>query len=136
MKKLNQKLNKIYQKIDFLSVPTSEGYEMISLAEVAFLEADNTYTIFHYEDKSKLISTKNLGYYEKELFDEPFLRVHQSFMVNLNQVKRYVRADNGFIILRNGDIVKVSRGRKDNLLAFFQMRRFSNTASKRQPTDK
>ena len=64
--------------------------------------------------------------YEEELFDEPFLRIHQYFIVNVNKVGRYLKADNGYVIMSTGKSIKVSRSKKDELMDFFKMRRMQN----------
>lgn len=129
MKPINQKIFRLKEQSEYLSIPTLEGFEMIDLKDVLYLQANNSYTIFHMDDNSKVIATKNLGYYEDELYNDPFLRIHQSFIININKVKRYVRADNGYIILVNKVVIGVSKSRKDALLVFFKMRRISNTVS-------
>jgi two-component system LytT family response regulator len=108
------------QKLGKLSIPTMEGYMLILLSEILYLESDNTYTVFHLEDSTILVSTKNIGFYELELLEEPFLRVHNSYMVNFTKVSKYVRADDGYLILHNKKAIKVSRNRKDEMLNFFR----------------
>lgn len=134
MKPINQKILKLKEQSEYLSIPTVEGLEMIDLKDVLYLQADNSYTIFHLTNLTKVVSTKNLGYYEEELYDDPFLRIHQSFIININKVKRYVRADNGYVILTNKVIIGVSRSRKEALLVFFKMRRVTNTVSSKLST--
>jgi DNA-binding LytR/AlgR family response regulator len=54
---------------------------------------------------------------------EPFLRVHNSFIINLNKVVKYIRGDDGYIILNNGTPIRVSRSKRDELLEFFSIAR-------------
>lgn len=108
------------KKLGKLSIPTMEGFMLVQITDILYLESDNTYTKFYLEDNSSIISTKNIGYYELELIEEPFLRVHNSFIVNFTKVSKYVRADDGYLILENKKAIKVSRNRKDELLSFFK----------------
>ena len=111
--------NKIKKlKFDKLCIPTMEGFNLIDVNTIVYLQSDNAYTHLYLENE-KIISTKNLGYYEDELAEEPFLRVHNSYMVNMRKVKKYIRGDDGFVVLENKKIIKVSRGRKDELYDFF-----------------
>lgn len=112
-----------FQKI---SIPTQRGFELISLSEILYLEADNSYTTFYLDGGAKYIATKNIGYYEEELQEDPFLRIHQSYMVNINKVKRYIKADNGYVVLTTGKPIRVSRSKKEELVEFFSLRRKPN----------
>lgn len=130
-----RKLHLKHLKLERLAIPTLEGFEMINVADILYLEADNSYTSFHFKNGDSLVSSKGIGYYEEEFEDEPFLRVHQSYIVNLNQVRKYIRADNGYIILSNNKAIRVSKSRKEELLSFFKIRRIQNTSLKGTTTN-
>ena len=44
------------------------------------------------------------------------MRVHNSFLINLKEVKKYVKADGGYIIMNNSDTVSISRSKKDDFI--------------------
>lgn len=115
-----------HSKFQKLCIPTQDGFELVFLADILYLEADGAYTYFYMANNVKITATRNLGFYEEELRDEPFLRVHQSFIVNINKVKQYLKADNGYVIMSTGKPIKVSRSKKDELMDFFKMRRLQN----------
>lgn len=134
---MNQNLKKLLikqSKLKTLSISTLSGFEMINIEDILYIEADNTYTTFHFLHEKPIISTKNIGYYDDELLEEAFLRVHQSYLVNLNMVRSYIKADNGYVILINKQPIKVSKSRKEELLVFFKMRRIQNSMPKTQTT--
>ena len=57
---------------------------------------------------------------EEQLQDFPFfIRVHHSNMVNLNEVKKYVRGEGGYLVMTDDTAVNVSRSRKDSLMKWF-----------------
>ncbi len=45
-----------------------------------------------------------------------FIRIHNSHLVNLNEVVRYVRGEGGYLVLTDNSTVSVSRTRKDSLM--------------------
>jgi two-component system LytT family response regulator len=105
--------------VEKLSISTIKGFSLIKLTDILFLEADGNYTTIQLTDKSKVVSTRNLGYFEKILEHEPFLRIHNSKIVNLTKVTAYLRAENGYVILETGQPLSVSRSKRDELLDFF-----------------
>lgn len=115
-----------HRKFQKMCIPTFEGFELIFISDIIYLEADGAYTYLYMENGTKITATKNLGFYEEELCDEPFLRIHQSFIVNINKVKQYLKVDNGYVIMSSGKPIKVSRSKKDELMDFFKIRRVQN----------
>ena len=53
---------------------------------------------------------------EELLEDFCFLRVHHSFVVNINEVEKYVKGEGGYLIMCDGSKIDVSRSRKESLL--------------------
>lgn len=108
------------RKVVKLSVPTVEGYTFLDHQDIIYLNALGNSTEIHLDGGIKMVSSRNLGQFEIELIEEPFIRIHESTIVNLNKVKAYVRSDKGWVKLINGIELKVSDSRKDDLLVFFR----------------
>ena len=103
-----------------IAIPTTEGFELIPAEQVVRCEADDNYTHFFLKNKSKIISSRTLKEMEEQLREFPnFLRVHHSYIVNMNEVVKYVRGDGGYVVMSDGSTVNVSRSRKEALLKFF-----------------
>jgi len=103
-----------------LAVPTTEGFEFIPVEKLVHCEASGNYTHFYLRDGKKVIASRTLKDIEEQL--KPFLhfvRVHHSFVVNLNHINKYVRGEGGHLIMSDGSAVAVSRSRKDALLKWF-----------------
>lgn len=49
------------------------------------------------------------------------IRVHHSYIVNLNEVSKYVRGEGGHLVMSDGSTINVSRSRKELLLKKFQV---------------
>lgn len=103
-----------------MAVPTFEGFELIDTAEIVRCEADDNYTHIHLKNKSKVIACRSLKEIEAQLKDFPaFLRIHNSHLVNLNEVTRYVRGEGGYVVMSDGTVANVARSRKEVLLKRF-----------------
>jgi two-component system LytT family response regulator len=50
------------------------------------------------------------------LEDHSFVRVHRSYLVNLNEVEKYVKGEGGYLIMSDGSMIDVSRNKKEFLL--------------------
>ena len=108
-------------KITRVAVPTSEGFELIPAEEIIYCEADDNYTHLFLRNKRKIIACRTLKEVEEQLADfASFIRVHHSYMVNLNEVNKYVRGEGGYLIMSDNTTVNVSRSRKDALMRLFE----------------
>ena len=108
---------KAFQK---LAIPTLEGFELVHIDRIVFLQADDNYTHVFLKDKKKVTASRTLKEVEEHLQDfANFVRVHHSFMVNINEVTKYVRGEGGYLVMSDGTSVNVSRSRKEALLKFF-----------------
>ena len=112
-------INTIKKKLKKLSISTTEGYTLLDYDTILYLKADNNYTTLYLTNGSKIVATKNLGYFERKLEQELFIRIHHSFVVNLNKVSRYTKSRGAHIVLENNISLPVSRSYKDTVLAFF-----------------
>ena len=103
-----------------IAVPTAEGFELIYAEQIICCEANDNYTHFFLKNKNKIIACRTLKEIEEQLQGFPFfVRVHNSYLVNLNEVTRYVRGEGGYLVMSDGTSVNVSRSRKEALLKHF-----------------
>ena len=106
--------------INKIAIPTSEGFELIAAEQLIRCEASDNYTHVFLKNNTKVVACRTLKEMEEQLQNFPsFLRVHHSYVVNLNEVTKYVRGEGGYLIMSDGSTVNVSRGRKEALLKYF-----------------
>ena len=99
-----------------IALPTQDGFKMVATEDIVRCEADGNYTTLVNIDGSQIVVCRQLKSVEEALPSADFLRVHHSHIVNLNHVDYYVRNGGGSLYLTNGDVVEVSRSRKNELL--------------------
>ncbi len=114
-KQLNQKLT-VSKKKEKLSVPTMEGLIFVELDQIIFIQANEGYTEIILQDKSKIVSSKRLTYYEELLDKKYFFRVHKSYLINLDFVKKYQRGRSGCVTMANDTLIPVAENKKKILL--------------------
>lgn len=120
---LLQKLNQPAVSVNKIAIPTMEGLQMVPIDSIISCGADSNYTVFQVKNRQKLVVSRTLKEIEEMLEDYPFIRVHHSFLINLNEVDKYVRGDGGYLIMSDGSSIDVSRSRKDFLLKKLQPNR-------------
>lgn len=101
-----------------ISISTLEGIFFKEVKNIVRLEAKEGYTnIIFTEEQKGILASINLGEYEEQFKAYPeFMRVHRSYMVNLNYVESYIRSGGGYLILKDGRSVDVSKKYKEELM--------------------
>jgi two-component system LytT family response regulator len=99
-----------------IALTIAEGVELVALDEILYFESDGNYTKVHLANGNNMLVTKQLGKFEEMVDPEVFFRIHNSYLVNLNRIKKYVRSDGGYVILENGKNIGISRNKKDAFL--------------------
>ena len=99
-----------------LAIPTSEGMEYLNTKEILRVEADRSYSWFFLADRRKILVSRNLKEYQELLADRNFFRTHNSHLINLEHVKKYIRHEGGAVELVDGSQVPISRGKRDLFL--------------------
>lgn len=117
-------LKQVHQKsagFQKIAIPTLEGFELIPSDLIVYCEADDNYTHLYLKNKNRITACRTLKEMEEQFQDfSYFIRVHHSYLVNLNEVTRYVRGEGGYLVLNDGSTVNVSRSRKEMLLKKLQ----------------
>ena len=72
--------------------------------------------MLHLKNKQKITASRTLKEIEEMLEDYPFLRVHHSYVVNLNEIEKYIKGDGGYLLMSDGSNIDVSRSRKEALI--------------------
>lgn len=103
-----------------IALPTMEGLQIIPTGSIIFCSSSSNYTILTLKDKQKLIVSKTLKEIEEMLEEHRFLRIHHSYLVNLDEIKKYIRGEGGTVMMSDGSSVDVSRAKKELLLKKLQ----------------
>ncbi|MEO7394373.1 MAG: LytTR family DNA-binding domain-containing protein, partial [Chitinophagaceae bacterium] len=76
----------------------------------------SNYTIVFLKNKQKIVVSRTLKDIEEILEDYPFFRIHHSYLVNINEINKYVKGEGGYVVMSDGSKVDVSRSKKELLL--------------------
>ena len=93
------------------------GVEYVMVNQILFCEADNNYSVIHLEGVPPIVISKTLKYLEDSLSDFFFMRVHQSYLVNLFKVVRFEKGNRGRIVMSDGVTLNLSKNKKEEFLS-------------------
>ena len=99
-----------------LALPTSDGLIFIKVNDIVYCEASSNYTHIHMLDGKKHLVSRTLKEYEEMLAESNFFRIHHSYLINLNLIKKYIRGDGGYVVMNNDTSLDVSKRKKEAFL--------------------
>jgi len=116
--KLKSLLTDIYKPIhsDKLILHSKESIDIIKKSDIQYIKAESNYSKVFAQNNNGLITTKTLMDLEQYLDPNQYMRVHRSYIVNLNYVSKLETTDGIIIKLSNGADIPVSRRKKDEVL--------------------
>ena len=113
---LLQKIHQPISSVQKIALPSMEGLQMVDVNSIISCASDSNYTIFFIRNKKKLVVSRTLKEIEEMLEEYPFLRVHNSYLINLNEIDKYVKGEGGYLVMSDGSTIDVSRSKKETLL--------------------
>lgn len=99
-----------------IALHTMDRIHLINVADIIRCEADGNYTMFYIKNRAALLVAKTLKEYDKLLSGDTFMRVHQSHLVNVEEIREYVKTDGGYLIMNDGNDVAVSTRKRPDVL--------------------
>jgi len=117
---LLQKVNQPSIPVKRVALPTMQGLELVEINSIISCSANNNYTEIFLTGKKKILVSRTLKEAEEMLEDYAFIRVHNSHIVNLNEIVRYIKGEGGYLIMTDGSTIDVSRSRKELLMQKLQ----------------
>lgn len=103
-------------RFDKLTLSTSEGLVFLKVEDIIYLQSEGNYTFFVTQQGEKIMVSKTIKNYEEILPSEKFHRIHQSYLLNLSYLKKFLKEEGGMLLLTNGEKLPVSRRKKEGLL--------------------
>ena len=102
-----------------ISLPTPHGIVFTGIENILYCRASSNYTILHTADGKEYVASKTLKEYEDLLAAYNFVRIHHSYLVNINAIKEYVKGDGGHVVLSNNISLDVSKRKRVDFLNKF-----------------
>ena len=95
---------------EVLSVHADRKTHLVKLSNIVYLESAGEYVRLHLSDGTKLVTLFRLKNMESSLHASQFMRVHRSYIINLDYVSGYTK---GRVFLTNEDYVPIGDSYKE-----------------------
>lgn len=97
-------------------INSTNNVQVIKVDDILYCQSNHSYTQFHLNNGKTIVATKTLKQYETSLNKKQFVRIHQSHLVNINYIDKYVKGEGGHLVLTNGTKLPVATRKREYLL--------------------
>lgn len=104
-----------------IGLVSKEAIEYVEPEQIVLCEASSNYTVVYLADGSKRLISKTLKEFEEMLAPFGFYRPHNSYVIQLRQVKEYIRTDGGYLVMKSQQKVPISKNKKEQLLTLLSV---------------
>ena len=100
-----------------VALPTMQGLDFVSIDSIIYCEGEGSQSAVVIEGRNiPVIVSKTLKECEDLLSSNIFFRVHKSYLINMNHLKKYIKGKDGQVLMSNDKTLDVSRNYKDAFL--------------------
>ncbi|MEQ1675590.1 MAG: LytTR family DNA-binding domain-containing protein [Chitinophagaceae bacterium] len=103
-----------------IALTTGDGMIFVPTQDILYCQAESNYTNVVLAGGKKIMVSKVLKDIDEALAGPDFFRIHNSFLVNLNHISKFVRGDGGYVIMEDGTTVSISRSRRQEFMELFE----------------
>ena len=107
---------RVLDKQKKIALSVADKIEFVEIGSIIRCESESNYTTFYLKTGEKLVVSKTLKEFDELLTPHNFLRVHQSHLINLDEIKSFIKSDGGYIRMKDGSSVSISRQRRNYVM--------------------
>lgn len=114
----------LYQekKFDKIAIPSVDEFYFVRISDIIRCEASSNYTIIYLATGKRIIAPKTLKEFEELLTSDGFFRVHQSHLINLSHIQKFLKTKNK-LRMTDASEVEVSRRKKTLFMELINMKK-------------
>lgn len=106
-----------------VALPTMNGLDFVAVENILYCQGEGSQTAAYLKTQAlPIILSKTLKECEELLNSNGFYRIHKSYLINLNHIKKYIKGKDGQVLMSNDKTLEVSRNYKDAFLEHLKQR--------------
>lgn len=98
-----------------ITISTDGKLLFLDVDDIVYIESDGNYSTLFLQNNKKIVLTKKLKEVNAILPEHYFFRIHNSYIINLNKIKAFIKNE-GYVIMDSDQKIPVARQRKSDFL--------------------
>jgi two-component system LytT family response regulator len=106
--------NLTVNQLQKIALPLSDGLLFVKVDDILYFEADGSYTHVITSKEKYMVCKKIKEFHELLSSDSRFFRVHRSYLVNIQQIKKYSKKEGATLVFENNKVIPIAREKKND----------------------
>jgi two-component system LytT family response regulator len=106
--------------MDRIAIHNHDSIELVAFQDILYCKSDGNYCELILLGNRRLLASRTLKTIASSLPSHQFSRIHKSYLVNIQQIKKYLKRGHGEIVMANDDVLPVSRNNQQEVLRIIQ----------------
>ncbi|MBU2927938.1 LytR/AlgR family response regulator transcription factor [Winogradskyella psychrotolerans] len=98
-----------------ITINTDGKLLFLDIDDIIYIASDGNYSTLYLQNQKKIVITKKLKEVDAILPEHYFFRIHNSYIINLNKIKAFIKNE-GYVIMDSDHKIPVARQRKSDFL--------------------
>ena len=103
-----------------IALPIGDSMQFMEPDEIIRCESDSNYTHIFLANGKKITMAKTLKEVEENINGTSLFRIHQSHLVNMNRISKYIKGDGAYVVMDDGTQITISRNKKEAFMETFR----------------
>jgi two-component system LytT family response regulator len=117
---IHNTINPTRNSPNIITISSLDKVDIIKKEDILFCKSDGRYTTFFLNNNTEIMACKNLGEFQELLKDDPFFRIHNSYIVNIKYVKNINKKTGYYCEMLNGTYLPIAKRRQDSFNLFLK----------------
>src|SRR5690606_39661195 len=83
-----------------------KGLDFVNVKNILYCIGEGNYTSIHTVSGEKFVISRTMKETEELLNNPLFFRTHQSYLVNLNGIRQYIKGSGGQLVMQDGTYIQ------------------------------
>lgn len=111
------KENILSKSIGKIAIPSGNSLLFIETKNILYIKGDGSYTVVVLKNGTKHTVSRNLKNFEETIEDQPeLIRIHKSYIVNVNEIVSYTKSEGGSIELTNKEHLPITNEKVEKII--------------------
>ena len=103
-----------------IALHVGDALQFMEPDEIIRCESESNYTRIFLTNGKKITLAKTLKEVEENIDGSPFFRIHQSHLINMNHINKFIRGEGAYVLMDDGTQISISRTRKEAFMESFR----------------
>ncbi|NHM00754.1 LytR/AlgR family response regulator transcription factor [Flavobacterium difficile] len=105
-----------------IAIPSGNTLIFIETKNILYIKGDGSYTVVILKNGTKYTVSRNLKNFEETIEDSSeLLRIHKSYIVNVNEIISYTKSEGGSVELSNKEHLPIAQEKVDKIIDFIKI---------------